>query len=229
MSTKTAIRKDDDAGHEKSCQNTVTITPIEHQDLRAVAEIHRRAFPDSALTQLGLEAVRRYYQWQLDGPHEHRFLGALSGHALRGYAIGGKSRGALSGFVRKNKYYLAFCLLLHPLVLLTDQGRTAIGTAARVFRGRKRKLDAQAALVPTQLSFGMLAIAVDAKLQSQGIGKLLMAAMEKAATSGGYCKMHLTVRVTNQKAIAFYERLGWFKSKAGSAWRGGMEKILTQE
>jgi len=229
MSTKTTLRADADGAPAKACNPALTIAPIAHQHLRAVSAIHRRAFPNSALTQLGLEAVRRYYAWQLDGPHEHRFLGAFGGHLLLGYAIGGTSRGALSGFVRKNKYYLAFCLLLHPLVLFTEPGRTAIGTAARVFRRRHRKLDAQVTLVPAQRSFGMLAIAVDAKLQSRGIGKLLMAAMEKAATSAGYCKMHLTVRITNRKAMAFYERLGWFKSKAGSAWRGGMEKILTQE
>ncbi|CAG0992531.1 hypothetical protein ANRL4_02561 [Anaerolineae bacterium] len=35
-----------------------------------VVQIHRAAFPDSALTKLGAEAVRRYYLWLMTGPHD---------------------------------------------------------------------------------------------------------------------------------------------------------------
>lgn len=51
------------------------LTVLNHDDLPAVAAIHVAAFPDSALTALGVEAVRRYYAWQLDGPHEVFALG----------------------------------------------------------------------------------------------------------------------------------------------------------
>jgi hypothetical protein len=38
-------------------------------DLDAVAKLHLDAFTDRALTKLGQEAVRRYYEWQMAGPH----------------------------------------------------------------------------------------------------------------------------------------------------------------
>lgn len=38
-----------------------------------VAGVHVAAFPSSALTRLGSEAVRRYYLWQIEGPHVQRF------------------------------------------------------------------------------------------------------------------------------------------------------------
>lgn len=49
---------------------------ISKQDVGAVARVHLAAFPRSALTRLSVEAVRRYYLWQLEGPHEHWFRGA---------------------------------------------------------------------------------------------------------------------------------------------------------
>jgi len=47
--------------------------------LADVAKVHCRAFADAALTRLGCEAVRRYYLWQLEGPHEHWFRGGRMG------------------------------------------------------------------------------------------------------------------------------------------------------
>ena len=38
---------------------------LDVKDLPAVASVHMAAFPKSALTMLGTEAVRRYYEWQL--------------------------------------------------------------------------------------------------------------------------------------------------------------------
>jgi len=228
-STKSTIRSDAEGLKKKPCKNVMALVPIEPEHLRVVSQIHRLAFPDSALTKLGLTAVRRYYEWQLEGPHHHRFLGVCAGQVLLGYALGGKSNGALAGFVQKNKYFLASCLLQNPFVCFTEQGRIAIRIAFGIFRRRNRKLDAQSKPDLAQRSFSLLAIAVDPKFQSQGFGRILMEEMEKTAKSRGYCRMHLTVRVTNQKAIEFYERLGWLKSTPDSVWGGGMEKKLTRE
>ena len=94
---------------------------IESGHLRAVAEIHIKAFPEGALTRLGKEAVRRYYKWQLTGPHDHHFIGAFDAGCLKAFAVGGKSRGALSGFVRQEKYFLAGKMLLNPIKVNISQ------------------------------------------------------------------------------------------------------------
>lgn len=44
--------------------------PLSAPDLGQAVQIHRAAFPDSALTKLGAEAVCRYYLWLLTGPHD---------------------------------------------------------------------------------------------------------------------------------------------------------------
>ena len=51
---------------------------LELKDLQSIAILHQKAFQDSALTKLGLEPVRRYYEWQLTGPHDCYAIGAFS-------------------------------------------------------------------------------------------------------------------------------------------------------
>ncbi len=68
---------------------------LEVKDLPAVATVHKAAFPKSALTMLGTEAVRRYYEWQLLGPHESISLGAFLGPEVVGFCVGGIFRGAM--------------------------------------------------------------------------------------------------------------------------------------
>ena len=67
------------------------IAQIKPEHLPGVAALHARAFPDSALTRLGLEAVRRYYEWQLQGPHDFHFIGVPDQTGLRGFAVGGRA------------------------------------------------------------------------------------------------------------------------------------------
>ena len=74
------------------------IRNLEAKDLPYVAAVHVAAFPDSALTMLGTEVVRRYYEWQLTGPHDIAALGAFAGAGVEGYCFGGVFRGAMSGF-----------------------------------------------------------------------------------------------------------------------------------
>src|SRR5438045_3111718 len=88
--------------------------PIAHEHLDEVARVHQRAFPDSAITAFGHEAVRRYYRWLLDGPHDAELVGAWDGQQLAGFCAAGTFRGALSGFLRANRAYLALRLLTHP-------------------------------------------------------------------------------------------------------------------
>jgi len=81
----------------------IVIRKIQENDLPHVAAVHLLAFPDSALSMLGTEAVRRYYEWQLVGPHEVTAISAYINTELVGFCFGGMFRGALSGFVRNNQ------------------------------------------------------------------------------------------------------------------------------
>ncbi|MGO8930984.1 MAG: N-acetyltransferase family protein [Limisphaerales bacterium] len=203
----------------------VQCSRVRPEDLKAVAEVHLRAFPESALSWLGLEAVRRYYEWQLSGPHDHEFVGVRHDRKLVGYAVAGVSRGAMSGFVRRNRGFLACRVLMQPWLICTSRfrGRLRLGLRS-LSSGRPSPPPARAPSAAR--SFGVLAIAIAPAAQGQGLGKLLMNQLEKVAVERGYNRMHLTVGADNAGAIAFYERLGWTKMMNGGHWGGGMVKGL---
>lgn len=69
--------------------SSVLLQPLSASDLGQVIQIHLKSFPDSALTKLGSEAVRRYYLWLMTGPHDSVNVGAFDGsNALIGFCFG---------------------------------------------------------------------------------------------------------------------------------------------
>src|SRR3954470_12084088 len=87
------------------------ITPSRREDLDAVAALHALAFPDAAMTAFGPEAVRRYYLWLLEGPHDAGLMLAWRGDRLVGFCAAGWFRGAMRGFLRANRLYLVGCVV----------------------------------------------------------------------------------------------------------------------
>lgn len=194
--------------------------------LKSVAELHMVAFPKSALSHLGKEAIRRYYEWQLIGPHDCLAIGAFDEQGcLSGFCFGGVFRGSLSGFVSKNKKYLVLQVLKRPWLIITNS----------IFRDRLRLGIRVSKATPSQAcwknkaaekSFGILSIAVDPKTQSQGIGRKLLDYSESFARSNGFIRMNLTVAMDNDQAIRFYEHNGWVKVSGSTGWKGSMGKVL---
>jgi ribosomal protein S18 acetylase RimI-like enzyme len=208
-------------------QDDLLIRELRANDLRQVAAVHMTAFPESALTMLGTEAVRRYYEWQLVGPHDVVALSALIDSELVGFCFGGIFRGAMSGFVRKNRRFLIGHVLAHPYLMRNPIFRDRLAAGARVLRSRSQP-KGPAPRPPSQRlnHFGILAIAVHPGRQGLGIGKLLMAEAEHAARRQGFREMGLTVNPGNQQAVEFYERLNWTRFSKDSVWSGEMKKSL---
>jgi ribosomal protein S18 acetylase RimI-like enzyme len=205
-----------------------TLRPLQTGDLPGVAEVHLAAFPGSALTLLGKEAVRRYYEWQLTGPHQVTALGVFTENSLSGFCFGGRFQGSLVGFLRRNWGFLLWQTVTH-FWLLADpafRGRAGLGVnlLKRFTRPRSRPEAALAAL-PVR-SFGILSIAVHPHRQGKGFGRLLMDSAEQTALQCGFSIMHLTVETHNRQAITFYESLGWEKIPGDHTWNGKMKKDL---
>jgi len=205
------------------------IAPIARGDLTAVAALHARAFPDAALTAFGAEAVRRYYQWLLDGPHDAALVGAWDGAALVGFCAAGVFRGAMNGFLRANRGYLAAQIARHPALLRSPLIRDRIAAALRItlkFSRLSRAVPATAAAAPSPApSFGVLSIATDPAARGSGAGRALMAEAEARARRLGHARMTLTVHPDNARAVRFYEQLGWQRS-GGPPWAGAMLREL---
>ncbi len=206
---------------------STAIRDLTQADLPTVARIHVAAFPTSALTSLGQGAVERYYAWQLLGPHQCAASGVEAGDRLVGFCFSGIFHGSLSGFLRRNRAYLAFLLLCRPWLLGNEIVLARARSALQILTRGKKKSSSTAAK-DTVKSYGILAIAVDPTHQGSGAGKALMRHCEALAQKAGFTQMHLTVNPDNGQAIGFYERGGWMRVIEEGAWKGFMRKPLQQ-
>ncbi len=196
-------------------------------DLKDVARVHALAFPRSGLTQFGPEALRRYYSWQLNGPHDAVCLGAFEAGRLEGFCFAGVFKGAETGFLNKNRSFLIWRLVTHPWLAGNEIVRDRISYSILALRQLARKQRLQAKTKKTSLPrFGILSIAVDPQCRRGGVGRLLMAEAEQAARRRGFSSMRLSVHTDNEPAIRFYEQLGWVKTLRDETWQGVMEKDL---
>jgi ribosomal protein S18 acetylase RimI-like enzyme len=181
-------------------------------DLADVARLHMAAFPDSVLGEMGAEAVRRNYHWQLTGPHDLIALVAVddTDGSVAGYLFGGVFRGSTIGFVKSQRWFLMGQLLKNPRILLRGVGWSRIGLAARLLARRRQStpVPEKPETVPRS-SLGVLAIAVDPAAQGRGVGRALMDRVSELAAAQGFTAMHLTVHPTNTGGLAFYRALGW--------------------
>lgn len=180
------------------------------------------------MTLLGAESVRRYYHWQLTGPHEAVALCIEESGEVTAFCFGGIFRGALRGFLEKNVGYLLWRVVSRPWVVVNPIVRKQIGAAIRSLNSRSSASPSvHVRNVVSRPTFGVLAIAVDPATAGKGQGQQLMKCLEDAAMKGQFSGMHLTVSPDNQRAVSFYERLGWSRVPAeDGTWKGFMKKNL---
>lgn len=202
---------------EPTSSHRVEVRDATDDDLLAIARLHVHAFPDSVLGRLGVEAVRRNYRWQLDGPHDTTAIVAGSDGTVEGFLFGGVFRGSTIGFVKTQKWFLAGRVLRHPSIVAGRIGRDRLALAGRLLSTRwTAPAPEDPAGVPRR-SFGVLAIAVDPTAQGRGVGRALMDEARARATRTGFETMHLSVHPDNDRAIAFYRSLGWVSTEGPDA------------
>lgn len=176
---------------------------------------------------MGHGAVRRYYEWQLFGPHDKSAVAAECDGVLAGFCFAGIFRGSFAGFLQKNRMYLAGAILVRPWLVFHEIVRNRIGSALKVLNPFRAKKPAGESPKRKVKSYGILAIAVDPRIQGAGAGKRLMEDCEARAIKAGFPQLHLTVDPKNQQAVGFYERLGWKRVAFNNQdWQGYMEKPL---
>ncbi len=210
--------------------SVLEVLPVDLLALHGVATVHMAAFPDSALSALGAEAIRRYYEWQLDPSHQAVALCALHERKIVGFCFGGLFVGSLRGFLKKNRKFLLWRILSRPWLLAVGSVRAQLKHALRTLWRQRRRRANQARLTNAPLSslasFGVLALAVHPDCGRMGIGALLMAHMEDRARALGFAAMDLSVHRSNRIAIQFYSKLNWTRDPDNDAWCGVMRKTL---
>jgi ribosomal protein S18 acetylase RimI-like enzyme len=202
-----------------------TIRALTTDDLPGITSIHIKAFPGRAFTDLGSEAIYRYYDWQLQGPYESVCEGIFQDGSLLGYCFSGVFRNSLAGFLKKNGGFLILRVITHPWLVFSSFFRGRIALAVNHLR-RVPSASLPKAVSRVQ-SFGILVIAVNPDWQGWGLGKKLMHQAEERARNQGFSRMRLTVDPKNIQAITFYKKLEWEKKLTPDGfWRGSMFKTL---
>jgi ribosomal protein S18 acetylase RimI-like enzyme len=134
----------------------------------------------------------------------------------------------MSGFLLRNRPFLAWRVLSRPSLLSNEIVRSRIAAARRAMRRRAPAAhDRPSAQTTAPVSFAILSIAVHPHHEGQHVGSMLLNAMEAVARERGFESMHLSVHAENGRAIRFYERHGWTSTPAGSTPGGIMLKRLT--
>src|ERR1700752_89092 len=210
---------------EDDSSQGIALRNLNRQDLDAVAAIHMAAYPESSITVMGAETVRRYFEWQMIGPHSASVLGAFSGEQCVGYLLGGVFRDPTGGFLSLNQKYLAWRLLTHPWWLKSENFRQQLRKAVRTLRQRS---DISSKGEVSRQPFEILALAVKPEVKRTGVGKQLMKAAEALARNHTFYEMQLKLDPNDENSLALCQALGWHKTRTGTGedWRGEMKKSL---
>jgi ribosomal protein S18 acetylase RimI-like enzyme len=204
----------------------IQLRDLDKNDLPAISAIHMAAFSDAALTKLGADVVRRYYEWQLLGPHEVYTCGAFIDGKCVGFYLGGAFRGATSGFLQQNRKFLVKRVLTHPWLLTNPLIRTRVKFSLNTLRRSAKPRSQESQPEKKGKQFSILSIAVDPQCQGLGIGKLLMKEAEAAARQHDFQELSLYVKTDNHQAVGFYESIHWKKFLKKGKWIGNMTKSL---
>ncbi len=226
---QTLHRKDDKFINNGDKPVNIRQKELTVDDLDDVARVHIEAFPDSAWTKLGTQVVKRYYHWQITGPHPQVLARTIYvDDDCAGFLVAGLFVASTSGFLSLNRFLLAQKVLLKPWLLFNPKFRQGFHSGYRLLKKYSpKKIEAKRNKAKKEeKKFGILAIAVSPKYQGYGIGKILMQTAEETAVSSDFKKMDLTVNPSNTQAIKFYERLNWRKVTVKNEWLGTMEKDI---
>ncbi len=191
-------------------------------DLKAMAQCHRSAFPKSLSSKLGLKYCKKMLQWYIVSPN--RFLFHLQqDNTIIGYCGGfirnGEQHGSSTGMTQHAFRQGIFSLLSRPWLLLHPEIKKNYRFLQRNlllrFKGNnapKSKPVKDSTL--NILTAGLVVIGVEPASQGKQYGKLLLEEFEHIARIKGAVKLILSVKKNNEQAIKSYLKNGWLVGKS---------------
>lgn len=174
------------------------VVALRPEHIEQCVRLHRQAFPDFFLSQLGPRFLAEFYRAFLDAPD-----------AVTGVAVDGEGRvlGVLVGTTRPGGFFSRllkqrwFAFAGTSLVLILRRP-SAIPRLLRAVRYRGE--------VPLEVTGALLSsICVAPEGQGRGIGSLLLRHFEESIRSLGSAYL-VTDRIGNDATNAFYVRNGWW-------------------
>lgn len=185
---------------EQAGESPLRIVALRRTHVAAVAELHRHAFPDFFLTQLGSGFLREFYRGFLEDPTAVTAVLMDGTGRVRGAAVGTTEPAGF--FKRLLKRRLAGFAGHSAAVAIRNPRHAPRLLRAVAYRGE----------VPDDLPGAALlsSICVDPALQGRGAGRLLLDAWTAQAQRQGASSAVLTTDADGNDSVnAFYRRLGW--------------------
>lgn len=207
--------------------NRILLRRLGEDDLTEVARVHRAAFPGSALTRLGEEAVRRYYLWLMTDAEEMYAIGAFEDGRLLGFLFGGIAEwDNMSQFLKQNRSLLVRGFIRQPWLIADPLFRNRIGRGIRALTRRPAQTPHAIPRGGTKRPFDAVSCAVLPTCQGKGVGRKLMREAESIARQNGFNVMTGWLETGNAQALHAWESIGWQKLLKDGQWRGTVEHWL---
>lgn len=169
-------------------------------DMDAVARLHEICFTDTFISSLGTKLISKYYEEYISegGP----FVLAIDGDSLVGLCMGYYSGSvAREAFIKKN----VFALALRVIYLCASFNKVAWHKAWSFLLGRMKPRNGG----KTDYEADLLSICVRPEYKGRGVSMCLVKEFEKRVVASGRNDLALSVYKTNERAVAFYGKMGY--------------------
>jgi len=200
-------------------EKNIKYEKINHKHLKGLADLHLEvSTEENFLPLLGEKCMMKFYEWWILRNDVITYV-AVDGERVVGHVLGPLNldyRNNLNKFLFR---YLFFgfikAIFVHPLRLINLSLKRfnliLLSLKGIMFGRKKTKGSGNNRCI-------LLSIAVDPEYQGKGISTRLNDLFLEKARELGMKEVTLSVRASNKRAIAFYEKMGWKEfSKKGSS------------
>lgn len=190
------------------------------QDIEKIASCQLACFENSFSTKLGLLYTAKSLNWFLAG--ENRFLFHVEdGEKAVGFCGGFISQrpgdGSTSGLMQYAMREAAIGMIRKPGLFFSKELQAfyplIFKNIYRKINPGKKTNNAVNKYTNEEKKAGLVVIGVHPQFRGKGVFDMLMHAFEEESKNRKISKMALSVKPTNARAIAAYQKAGWQKEK----------------
>ncbi len=184
------------------------ITELQNNHGRAVAQLHRDGIQTGFLSSLGLPFLSSLYQAIHSAPNSIVLCDVATSGVL-GFVAGTTSTKMMYRWVLPRYGLQLFARAVPSLSRPTDLAR--IWETIR-YTGKSRALPDNATVDCVEAE--LLAIAVDSSHQGQGVGRMLVTALEQWFVSRGVSRYKVVTSASDRLSNQFYLRCGFSQTRS---------------
>lgn len=171
-----------------------------NENIKEIVEVHKSAFPNFFLTELGDDFLNLYYKSVADSSKGILLVSVEDNRVIGFCAACTESSGFNTSLIKEN--FLKFSVV--GVKLLFSRPRSLV----RLFKNLSKQENMEDKGDYAEL----MSIGVSSDIQNKGVGKALLTDLEKALKEKGVTKLSLTTDADeNEKTLGFYAKNGFTK------------------